>query len=68
MFSGMSGTLTWASDLPLFLNVVNGSLVLHAEDVGILRVCIATYINAARHFKQAFASSGLVLVVNSKFI
>jgi len=58
MFRGMSSTITHAGDLPLFLNVVNGTLLLHADDAAMLRLCFATFINACRHFKQVFATTG----------
>ncbi|KRZ74076.1 Protein unc-80 -like protein, partial [Trichinella papuae] len=38
-------------DLHLFINVVNGILILHCEDASILRHCMATYIEIAHHFK-----------------
>ena len=52
MFGSMSSTFTLAGDLPLFLNVLSGALLLHCEDTAILRTCLATFINASRHFKQ----------------
>ena len=58
MFRGLSSTTTSEGDLLLFLNVIDGVLLLHAGDTAIMRQCIATLINAARHFKQVFATSG----------
>ena len=58
MFKSMSSTVTLSGDLPLFLNVVNGTILLHCGDTAMLRFCIATFINACRHFKQVFATSG----------
>lgn len=60
MFRGMSSTITHAGDLPMFLNVINGTLLLHADDSAMLRLCMATFINACRHFKQVFATTGWV--------
>ena len=57
MFQGMSSTITCSADLPLFLSVINGTLFLHAADTAMLRLTMATYINAARHFKQVFANN-----------
>ena len=58
MFQGMSSTTTSEGDLLLFLNVVNGVIILHAEDTSVLRMCIACFINAAKHFVQVFSTSG----------
>ncbi|XP_071950483.1 protein unc-80 homolog isoform X2 [Antedon mediterranea] len=58
MFSNMSPDFAWGADMQLFLNVINGALLLHCEDMSLLRVCLATYINIAKHFKQIFATKG----------
>ncbi|ESO05346.1 hypothetical protein HELRODRAFT_191448 [Helobdella robusta] len=65
MFRGMSSTITHVGDLPLFLNVINGVLILHAEDSFLFRYCIATYINVCKHFKQVFASTGFSFIMPS---
>lgn len=58
MFGSMSSTFTTADDLLLFLNVINGTLLLHCEDSAMLRLCLGTLLNASRHFKQVFSTSG----------
>lgn len=58
MFTAMAGTFAHSSDIHLFINVINGALVLHCEDSAILRTCMATLINASQHFKNVFASNG----------
>ncbi|XP_064455968.1 protein unc-80 homolog isoform X2 [Ornithodoros turicata] len=63
MFEAMAGFFAHSSDIHLFLNVVNGALVLHPEDATILRLCMATYINAAHQFKNIFASNGYLLIM-----
>ena len=50
MFQKMTSTFPWSSDLQLFLNVYNGTLVLHAEDATILRQCLAFYLQARMLF------------------
>lgn len=60
MFEGMAGNLTYTTDLHLFLNVINGALLLHCEDSSMVRLCMAAYINAAHHFKNFFSTNGLV--------
>uniref|UniRef100_T1IVG6 Uncharacterized protein n=1 Tax=Strigamia maritima TaxID=126957 RepID=T1IVG6_STRMM len=63
MFEGMAGTFAHSSDIHLFMNVLNGTLILHCEDSIVLRMCCATFINAARHFKNIFASNGYLLII-----
>ncbi|CAL4091464.1 unnamed protein product, partial [Meganyctiphanes norvegica] len=61
MFEGMAGNLTYTTDVHLFLNVINGALLLHCEDSSMIRVCMAAYINAAHHFKNLFSTNGYLL-------
>ena len=63
MFEAMAGNFAYASDIQLFVNVINGSLALHAEDACILRYCMATVINASHQFKNIFSHNGYFLVM-----
>ncbi|XP_055936881.1 protein unc-80 homolog isoform X2 [Argiope bruennichi] len=63
MFEAMAGLFVHSSDIHLFLNVVNGALVLHPEDAMILRLCMSTFLNAALQFKNIFASNGYLLIM-----
>ncbi|XP_045467085.1 protein unc-80 homolog isoform X2 [Harmonia axyridis] len=63
MFEAMAGNFAYSSDIHLFLNVLNGSLILHSEDALILRYVMATYINAAFHFKNIFSTNGYLLIM-----
>nr|XP_027221615.1 protein unc-80 homolog [Penaeus vannamei] len=63
MFEGMAGNLTYTTDIHLFLNVINGALLLHCEDSSMLRLCMASYVNAAHHFKNLFSTSGYLLIM-----
>ena len=63
MFEAMAGNFAYASDIQLFINVINGSLALHAEDACILRYCMATIINASHQFKNIFSHNGYFLVM-----
>jgi len=58
MFEAMVGNFAYSGDIHLFINVVNGALVVHCEDAIMLRFCMATYINAAHHFRNVFALNG----------
>uniref|UniRef100_A0A0K0E172 UNC80_C domain-containing protein n=3 Tax=Strongyloides stercoralis TaxID=6248 RepID=A0A0K0E172_STRER len=50
-------------DLHLFINVINGVMIVHCEDILILRRCLATYLSVAIHFNQHFASQGFFLII-----
>lgn len=58
MFEAMAGNFAYSGDIHLFLNVLNGAVTLHSEDSCVLRYVMATYINAARNFKNIFSSNG----------
>ncbi|CAG5120059.1 unnamed protein product, partial [Candidula unifasciata] len=63
MFTSMSSTFTASNDLNLFISVINGTIVLQFEDTAILRFCLATLINASRHFKHIFATNGFLYIM-----
>lgn len=63
MFEAMAGNFAYSGDIHLFLNVLNGALILHSEDSCILRYVMATYINAAFHFKNIFSTNGYLLIM-----
>ncbi|XP_063984989.1 protein unc-80 homolog isoform X3 [Diachasmimorpha longicaudata] len=65
MFEAMAGNFAYSGDIHLFLNVLNGALVLHSEDSCILRYVVATYINAAHNFKNIFSTNGYLLIMPS---
>lgn len=55
----MTSSFPWGdNDLHLFLNVVNGALLLQCEDSSMLRFCLSTLINAAIKFTDIFAIDG----------
>ena len=60
MFEAMAGNFAYSGDIHLFLNVLNGAVILHSEDACILRYVTATYINAAHNFKNIFSTNGYV--------
>ncbi|KAJ8932970.1 hypothetical protein NQ314_014301 [Rhamnusium bicolor] len=63
MFEAMAGNFAYSGDIHLFVNVLNGAVVLHSEDACILRYVMATYINAAFHFKNIFSTNGYLLIM-----
>ncbi|XP_014281796.1 protein unc-80 homolog isoform X3 [Halyomorpha halys] len=63
MFEAMAGNFAYSGDIRLFLNVLNGALILHSQDATILRYVMATYINAAHNFKNIFSLNGYMMVV-----
>lgn len=62
MFEKMENAFMFG-DLHLFINVINGILTIHCEDVLILRRCMATYLTMAVHFNTLFASQGFFLIM-----
>ncbi|GMR41127.1 hypothetical protein PMAYCL1PPCAC_11322 [Pristionchus mayeri] len=62
MFERMENAFMFA-DLHLFINVINGIIITHCEDVLILRRCTATYIAMVIHFNSLFASQGFFLIM-----
>ncbi|CAL8087525.1 unnamed protein product [Calicophoron daubneyi] len=58
LFSQMPTTYPWSADLQLFLNVYNGTLILHAEDTSVLRQCLAFFIQCCYQFKTTFSTTG----------
>ncbi|XP_044582754.1 protein unc-80 homolog isoform X6 [Cotesia glomerata] len=63
MFEAMAGNFAYSGDIHLFLNVLNGAIILHSEDSCILRYVVATYINAAHNFKNIFSTNGYLLIM-----
>ncbi|GLV31802.1 uncoordinated 80 [Carabus blaptoides fortunei] len=63
MFEAMAGNFAYSGDIHLFLNVLNGAVILHSEDALILRYVMATYINAAFNFKNIFSTNGYLLIM-----
>ncbi|KAL1497693.1 hypothetical protein ABEB36_008611 [Hypothenemus hampei] len=63
MFEAMAGNFAYSGDIHLFVNVLNGALILHSEDACILRYVMATYINAAFHFRNIFSTNGYLLIM-----
>lgn len=53
MFEKMENAFMFG-DLHLFINVINGIMIIHCEDLLILRRCMATYITMAIHFNTLF--------------
>ncbi|XP_028832106.1 protein unc-80 homolog isoform X5 [Denticeps clupeoides] len=58
MFLGMPSEYPWGDEMMLFLNVLNGALLLHPEDSALLRQYTATAVNTAVHFNHLFSLSG----------
>ncbi|ESO92838.1 hypothetical protein LOTGIDRAFT_232936 [Lottia gigantea] len=63
MFRSMPSTFNWSNDLPLFLNVINGTVILLCEDTAVLRFCLASFINTCTHFKHIFATNGFLYIM-----
>ena len=53
----------WGNSMALFLNVVNGALLLYSEDLSILRQGLAALIVVASKFVHVFRKHGYEMVV-----
>ena len=53
----------WGNSMVLFLNVVNGALLLYSEDLSILRQGLAVLIVVASKFVHVFRKHGYEMVV-----
>ncbi|KAL3119939.1 hypothetical protein niasHT_007067 [Heterodera trifolii] len=62
MFEKMENAFMFG-DLHLFINVINGIMIIHCEDVLILRRCMAAYLGMSIHFNSLFASQGFSLIM-----
>lgn len=65
LFSAIDNKTATTWDITLFISVVNGSFVLHSEDLIMIRTCLAIYINSAQHFQHIFATNGFLLIMPS---
>ncbi|XP_068157117.1 protein unc-80 homolog [Drosophila tropicalis] len=63
MFEAMAGNFAYSADIQLFLNVLSGASILHAEDSCIMRYVMATFINAAFNFKNIFSTNGYFMIM-----
>ncbi|RWS30612.1 protein unc-80-like protein [Leptotrombidium deliense] len=63
MLDVTSSFFAQSSDIHLFLNVINGTLILHCEDASVLRLCMAILINTAHEFKNIFSTNGFLLIM-----
>ena len=53
----------WQSNMVLFLNVVNGALLLYSEDLAILRRALAALVVVASKFLHVFRRQGYEMVI-----
>lgn len=63
MLEVTQGFFAQSTDIYLFLNVVNGSLLLHCEDAAMIRLSMATFLNAAHQFKNVFSANGYLMIM-----
>ena len=53
----------WGNSLALFVNVINGALLLYSEDLSILRQALAALIVVATKFVHVFRRQGYEMVI-----
>ena len=63
LFKSVKPDYDWSNSMILFLNVINGSLLLHSEDHTILQYSIATLLVAATKFTTIFKRDGYLMII-----
>ncbi len=63
LFKVAKPDFNWSTSIVLFMNVINGALLLHGEDHSILRICLVTLLTAAAKFNTMFKRDGYQLVI-----
>ena len=63
LFKSIKPEFDWSNSLILFLNVINGALLLHSEDSNILKFCLASLLMAATKFGSIFKKDGYLMIV-----
>lgn len=65
LFRTMPITCHWSSEIVLFLSVVSGSLLLHVEDITILRLSLAVILAAIHKFPSGPRDEAAHLLVST---
>lgn len=63
LFKSLKPDFDWSNNIILFLNVINGALLLHSEDSTILKYCLASLLVAATKFSSIFKKDGYLMIV-----
>lgn len=63
LLSTLDGKTSSVWDITLFINCLNGALILHSEDINIVRQCFSVYLGIAKKFKTIFSINGFLFVM-----
>ena len=63
MFHHTPESFPWGKDAVHFLNVINGTLLLHCEDQSMLRLCLSCLLGAIRKFTHLFPREGYAHII-----
>lgn len=63
LFKSLKPDFDWSNNIILFLNVINGALLLHSEDSTILKYCLASLLMAVIKFNSIFKKDGYLMIV-----
>lgn len=63
LVSSVGRDYDWSNTLLLFMNVVNGALLLHSEDLTILYYSLATILTTVAKFNAIFVKDGYQMVI-----
>ena len=59
----MPDSFPWGKEAAHFLNVINGTILLHCEDQSMLRLCLSTLLGAIRKFTLLFPRDGYAHII-----
>ncbi len=63
LFKSVKPDFNWSNNIVLFLNVINGAMLLHGENHTILRLCLVSLLTAAAKFNSVFKRDGYQMIV-----
>lgn len=63
LLTSVSADYDWSNTLLLFMNVVNGALLLHGEDQTILYYSLVTILTAVTKFNTIFVKDGYQMII-----
>jgi hypothetical protein len=63
MFKHMPDSFPWGKEAAHFLNVINGTILLHCEDQSMLRLCLSTLLGSIKKFSLLFPREGYAHII-----
>ena len=54
---GSMSSVSWSDEYTPYMNIINGAILMHSEEIFILRSGLATFIKIAQQFGQSFINN-----------